>query len=277
MPDYSPHEGWLPPKTRDFYLKTFEALTEENHRFLVGGAYALCAHTGIARHTKDLDLFVKPEDCPRVLACLAAKGFRTEMTDSVWLGKCFCGEDFIDIVFRSGNGMAAVDDEWFQHALQTELLSKPILMCAPEEMIWSKAFTMERERYDGADIAHLLLSCADSIDWQRLCTRFGDHWRVLLSYFILFGFIYPSERHRIPASVLESLLEKLRNEAVAPAPRERVCRGTLLSRLQFLPDVEFWKFQDARFLELTSLDAPTLEAWKEQVKRQKEIRSIEVA
>jgi hypothetical protein len=27
----------------------------------------------------------------------------------------------------------------------------PVIFCPPEEMIWSKAFVMERERYDGAD------------------------------------------------------------------------------------------------------------------------------
>ena len=30
-----------------------------------------------------------------------------------------------------------------------------------EEMIWSKAFIMERERYDGADVAHILRACAE--------------------------------------------------------------------------------------------------------------------
>ena len=29
-------------------------------------------------------------------------------------------------------------------------------------MIWSKAFIMERERFDGADVAHLLLHCLES-------------------------------------------------------------------------------------------------------------------
>ena len=34
------------------------------------------------------------------------------------------------------------------------------LLLAPEKIILTKAFVMERERYDGADIAHLLLHCA---------------------------------------------------------------------------------------------------------------------
>ena len=41
-----------------------------------------------------------------------------------------------------------------------ELLGVPVKHCAPEEMIWMKAYIMERERFDGADIAHILRCCA---------------------------------------------------------------------------------------------------------------------
>ena len=44
----------------------------------------------------------------------------------------------------------------------------PVKLAPAEEMIWSKAFIMERERYDGADVAHLLHACARRMDWQRL-------------------------------------------------------------------------------------------------------------
>jgi hypothetical protein len=29
--------------------------------------------------------------------------------------------------------------------------------------------------------------------------RFGDHWRVLFSHIILFGFVYPDKRQNVPA------------------------------------------------------------------------------
>ena len=44
----------------------------------------------------------------------------------------------------------------------------PVLLAPPEEMIWSKAFVCERERYDGADVNHLLRACGRQMDWQRL-------------------------------------------------------------------------------------------------------------
>jgi amidase len=84
--------------------------------------------------------------------------------------------------------------------------------------------------YDGADVAHLIHACATWLDWPRLLERFGPHWRVLLSHLVLFGFIYQSDRSLVPAPVMESLLDQLQTEKDEPLSRNRVCRGTLLSR-----------------------------------------------
>jgi hypothetical protein len=108
---------------------------------------------------------------------------------------------------------------------------------------------MERERYDGADIQHLLLVCGPYLDWDRLVRRFGAHWRVLLSHLVLFGFIYPNERERVPAKVIADLAARLHEEVSRPAVQERVCQGTLMSRKQYVVDTEKWGFQDARFAQ----------------------------
>ncbi|MDC8448805.1 MAG: hypothetical protein LV473_10645 [Nitrospira sp.] len=47
------------------------------------------------------------------------------------------------------------------------------------------------ERYDGADIAHLLHVRSEKLDWGWLLWRFDRQWRVLLSHLVLFGFVYP--------------------------------------------------------------------------------------
>jgi hypothetical protein len=33
---------------------------------------------------------------------------------------------------------------------------------------------MERERFDGADVAHIILAYGDRLDWRRLLERFGS-------------------------------------------------------------------------------------------------------
>ena len=112
--------------------------------------------------------------------------------------------------------------------------------------MWTKAFVMERERYDGGDVAHLILKCGERLDWRRLVSRFGPHWRVPLSHLILFAYIYPSERQRIPQEVIRDLLDRLAGELTAPISADQPCQGPLLSRIQYRPDIEKMGFKDAR-------------------------------
>jgi hypothetical protein len=47
----------------------------------------------------------------------------------------------------------------FAHSGTCIILDTPVRIAPLEEIIWQKAYIMERERFDGADIAHLLLKC----------------------------------------------------------------------------------------------------------------------
>jgi hypothetical protein len=238
-----------------FYRYALTAANETGIEFLVGGAAAFWRYTGILRDTKDLDLFVRPHDAAPFLGAFAQRGHDTDLTFPHWLGKVFAGEHFLDVIFGSGNGVAEVDDEWFEYAEPDELWGVPVRLAPVEEMIWSKAYIQERERYDGADIAHLLLARGDRLNWPRLLNRFGDHWRVLLAHLVLYGFVYPAAADRVPAWVLEDLTGRLPRRTDPPLPPTSppsqsagppLCRGTLLSREQYLIDIEEWHFADAR-------------------------------
>jgi hypothetical protein len=157
--------------------------------------------------------------------------------------------------------VATVDDEWFANAPRDAVFDLPVRLCPREEMIWSKALIQERERFDGADVAHLFLCGASAIDWRRLLRRFGPHWRVLLSHLILFGFIYPSERDRIPPWVMGELVRRLTTSTSAPPPSDRVCGGTLLSRQQYLVDVQAWGYLDARRTPDNSMSDSDIATW----------------
>src|SRR5262245_25321496 len=244
-----------------FYVASLTALTESGIPFLVGGAYALEHYTGISRDTKDLDVFVHPRDVEPALRVLAAAGYRTELTFPHWLGKALMGDQVLDVIFASGNGVAEVDDEWFQYSIEGTVLGIPVRLCPAEEMIWSKGFIMERERYDGADIAHLLRARADQLAWRRLLRRFGPHWRVLLGHLVLFGFIYPCERDRIPRRVMDALLQRLGKDLAQPASSEPVCGGTPLSRAQYLVDVDTWGYRDARLEPPATMSAEAVAEW----------------
>jgi hypothetical protein len=248
-------------QTKAFYSETLKVLNASGIPFLVGGAYALAHYTGIERHTKDLDVFVRREDCPRTLDVLRRAGFRTEMTFPHWLGKAFHGGEFVDVIFSSGNAIAEVDDLWFEHSVEGEILGVSVKLSPAEEMIWSKAFVMERERYDGADVAHILRMCGDTLDWRRLLNRFDDNRRVLFAHLTLFGFVYPTETHKVPRWVANELLTNLNEELDTETTNEKICRGTLLSRAQYLVDVDRDGFCDARLEPLGNMTAEEIEHW----------------
>jgi hypothetical protein len=235
------------PDTNAFYRRTLHVLSDAGVPFLVGGSHAFLEYTGIVRPTKDFDLFLRKADIERAMEALRAGGYRTELTFPHWLGKAWQHEDFVDLVFNSGNGICTVDDGWFDHAVETQVLGMPVKIVPCEELLWQKSFVMERERFDGADIMHILRARAGQLDWGRLSDRYADRWPLLYTYLIMFTFVYPSEIHLLPSSVLDDFAQRfaaLRTTAGV----EKVCRGTLVSRAQYLIDIGQYGFSDARLV-----------------------------
>lgn len=247
------------------YGPALARLKDSGVPFLVGGAFALERHTGIARNTKDLDVFLRARDVEAALTELGRLGCRTKVPFPHWLAKAFTAEGVIDLIWSSGNGVAHVDDVWFEHAVDARVLGAPVKLCPAEETIWSKALIMERERFDGADVAHLIRALGPGLDWHRLLRRFGPHWRVLLSHLVLFGFIYPGERWRVPAGVMRELTDRLLAEVDVRPHDDRMCCGTLLSREQYLPDVQAWGYRDARLAPTGSMSVDEIARWTDAI------------
>jgi hypothetical protein len=250
------------------YEQAVAALLRSGLDFLIGGGHAFNRYTKMNRASKDFDLFVRKEDLSPALNVLAAAGFATELSFPHWLGKAREEEIVVDVIYGSGNGVAAVDDGWFEHAESGELFEHAVRFCPVEEMIWSKSFIMERERYDGGDIAHLLHAQAETMDWPRLLARYGPYWEVLLSHLVLFHFIYPFDRYKLPHGVTQLLLRKLRTELSSPIPDRKVCRGTLLSRAQYLVDVEDWGYRDGRLEPPGEMKQEDIEHWTAAMKEE---------
>ncbi len=247
--------------TADFYRSALDVLRKANVPFLVGGAYALASYTGIVRHTKDLDLFLRRADVGRALDTLAAAGCRTEITFSHWIGKAFNGQDFIDLIYNSGNGLCPVDDAWFEHAAEAEAFGGRVLLSPPEEILWQKAFIQERERFDGADVAHLVRARGRTLDWPRpLRLASGRTGPSLLSHLILFPYIYPSEKACIPDAVVRELMTRWQKGGTDLSV-EAVCRGVFLSRQQYLPDFEHGRCRDPRLPPLGDMSAEQVKDW----------------
>jgi len=242
-----------------FYVDSLHLLEATGLPFVVGGAFAHSRYTGRDRDTKDLDVMLKREDVPRALAAFEEAGYKVEVPFPHWLGKVHRDGRYIDVVFSSGNGIIRVDDCWFANAVPSEVLGIPVGLCPAEELLWSSAFVQERERYDGAAVLHLLHARALFMDWPRLLERFGENWPALFSYLVLFRFAYPDRRSDIPDEVMNELAARL--AAQKPEPANPICVGTLLSREQYLFDIDQLGYTDARLRPHGEMTPEQAEIW----------------
>ena len=214
--------------------------------FLVAGTYAYAHHTGIYRDTKDLDIFIRERDGFEALAAFEQQGWRTERYVHGWLHKAFFKDYLVDLIFSSGNAIVSVDDEWFEHADDAQILGFQCKVPPPEEIFWSKSFILERHRFDGAELNHLLLRAGKNMDWERVLRRFDGFWELLLGHVMLFRFVYPSERDCVPDWVMAELLARTLATVKQGNWQRRVCRGSLTSGINYKIDLDEWGFIDAR-------------------------------
>ena len=129
---------------QNLYRLGLQDLQRSGVPFLVGGAFALESYTGLVRRTKDLDVFALREDVDGLMRFLVAAGYETEVRFPHWISKAHKGGHVIDIIFGSGNGICAVDQKWFGAAPTATIMGERVRLVPAEEMIWSKAFIMER-------------------------------------------------------------------------------------------------------------------------------------
>lgn len=227
-----------------FYRETLELLRESGEEFLVGGGFAFCFYTGIARYTKDLDIFCRSRQCPRILHFFAQRGYRVEQTDARWLAKVFKDDHFMDIIFDSPNNICSVDDTWFQHSTGATFQGIPVRLIPVEELIWCKTFVQNRERFDGADVNHLLVRQGQHLDWDRLLFRLDRHWQLLLAELLIFQFVYPSAFQEIvPRKLMDDLLQRAAQQYDIPPTVEKICRGPLIDQTQYATDILDWHYK----------------------------------
>lgn len=241
----------------ELYRTVLASLHDTGIPFVVGGTYAMERLAGVTRQTKDLDLFVLQDDWPIIERALAASGVEAHVEFPHWLAKATRGADLVDLIFSGGNGLIRVDDEWISHGTPGIVLGFPVHICPAEEMIWSKSYVMERERFDGADVLHIIRRSGRDLDWNRLRRRFGDQGNVLLAHLVLFLFTYPDARDVVPGWLLDDLWARRSTSQ----EDDRVCRGTLLSRAQYLVDVHAWGYADARLVPRGRMSEEEIAVW----------------
>jgi hypothetical protein len=229
----------LPKKQAELYRDVLTILENRKIPLAVSGTYALQLHTGICRHTKDLDIFLSTQDAAIALACLVQHGFRCEVRDPIWLAKAFRDKYFVDLITGMSNAAIIVDGSWIEQSRPIEILGIATRILAPEELLVSKLFVTRRERFDGADIAHVIYATKGELDWDRIVRHAGEHWEILLWSLLLFRYVYPGQSSYVPKGVWQDLVGRLRDALSNPDPDQKF-RGSLIDDRMFAIDLQEW-------------------------------------
>jgi predicted nucleotidyltransferase len=234
---------YLEPEAEMLYREVLTALNEQHVSYAVAGAVALEKYTGIWRATKDLDLFMQTPDVRKALANLEDHGFRCETPDPVWLSKAHRGDYFVDLISGMSNGVIMVDESWMKRTQPAMVVGIQTRIISPEDLIASKLFVTRRERFDGADIAHIIYRTRGSLDWQRILELAGEHWEMLLWALVLFRYVYPAHSDYVPAGLWQDLLSRYAKLLQQPDPNAPF-RGSLVDENMFSVDVKDWGLPD---------------------------------
>jgi hypothetical protein len=229
----------VPEDQAALFREVLIALEKQHVPYAVSGAFALRQHTGICRVTKDLDLFMTARTVCEALPILRARGFECEMVDPVWLAKARKGKFFVDLITGMSNAVLLVEDSWIERASPAVVQGIETRVLAPEELVASKIFVARRERFDGADIAHVIYGTYGSFDWDREMELVGEHWEMLLWSLLLFRYVYPAHSHYVPANLWRKLLQRFQKEIETP-DRQADFRGSLVDNNMFAIDVNEW-------------------------------------
>ena len=227
------------PEQEAFFRDVLRLMNQHEVPYVVSGAFALHEHTGIWRDTKDMDLFLTAEAATQALKVLEEEGYETEITDPVWLAKAWKGEFFVDLITGMSNAVITVDQGWIDRASNAHVLEVPTRVLAAEELLASKLFVDFRERFDGADVVHIIYGTRGRLDWDRILMLVNEHWEILFWSLVLFRYVYPSESDLVPRSLWQKLLKDFQNSIASPNQRAPF-RGALLDERMFAIDMKEW-------------------------------------
>jgi hypothetical protein len=233
----------FPAKQKQFFREALELMKARKIPFAVSGAFAIHEHTGIWRDTKDLDLFLPASELQSALREFQNAGFESELRDPVWLGKAWNNGFFVDLITGMSNAVIRVDQSWIDRAQVAEVLGIQARVLAPEELIASKIFVTRRERFDGADVAHVIYATRDTLDWNRVFQLVGDHWEMLLWSLMFYRYIYPRHANEVPRHVWHEMLERFERDLTDPK-LDAPFRGTLIDEHMFAIDVQEWGMEN---------------------------------
>ena len=196
----------------DLFRQAIRALTEAGVPFVIGGAFAVHHYSGDWRDTHDLDIYLERAHVPDAVRVLTDEGFRDggEMAagDREWIYHAMKDGALVDLIWQSPHRLSVVNESFYERGREGEFLGLRTRFLPPEELLLAKIYTINQHRCDWPDVLHVVRSCPDDFDWQLVLDKMGENWPVLLSFVVLFDWVYPNEWCCIPKALREELLRR---------------------------------------------------------------------
>jgi predicted nucleotidyltransferase len=194
------------------YKEAIEALEKSRILYVVGGGIAVAAY-GRKRATKDIDLYIKPEDSMRALEALQKVGFEINpMADVKWLAKAYKDGIPIDFILENIGGITATD-ETMERGRHMAVSGCWMCIMSPEDLVFRKVLAMRCLRDDWYDCIAVLSNTYQAFDWDYFLKLVEGFTERALSFIL---FIKTDWDHVIPVPqrVVSTLLSRI-NEVVS--------------------------------------------------------------
>lgn len=194
--EYVPDEQWA------IFRPALRAVRALGVPFAIGGGLAISLYTGQWKNSKDIDLYVLPQDRHAAVAAVLGTGLRDLFDelpyDRAWIHRAVRDGVIVDVMWALANGAGSVEPGWLSRGGTAQVRSETLRLLAPEEMFWSKVHVVQRDRCDWPDLLNLLYTTGVHFDWARLLQRMAGHERLLGSILTLFAWVAPGRARLLP-------------------------------------------------------------------------------
>lgn len=194
-PERFGHEQWR------IYKEVIAEARKRELRFAVGGGLAAMTYAGQWRNTKDIDLYVLPQDAQRMIEVATNLGladyYQVQPYDRKWIYRSYREDTIVDIMWAMANQRAQVDERWL-NGPEVEAGGERFRLLAPEEEMWSKLYVLQRDRCDWLDALNLIYGVGPELDWRRLIARLAEDAALLRGVLSLFAWIAPDRARELP-------------------------------------------------------------------------------
>jgi hypothetical protein len=197
-------------------------MTEARRRnipFAVGGGLAAMAYAGQWRNSKDIDLYIKPEDRQAMVSLLTEIGledyYDRKPYDRAWIYRACRDDSLIDVIWAMANQRTEVDEAWLSGP-EIQIHGQPIRILPAAETLWSKIYILQRDRSDWPDALNILYSMGRDLDWPHLMNSLGPDAPLLGSLLSAFRWLCPGKSRELPDWLWSRLGLKAQWEELEP-------------------------------------------------------------